>query len=164
LIIIINKKLCRNNPKIRYIFTLLIFCKYQNCQISNMATLSCTKADDVYSFTCCFFLFAETHYIFFTQFLFKITISTMTERWVRDSDTNPAHALLEELFVKKKISSSTTAGKLQPKHSEFMKFSKDVFRNVFRQMKAKYGVSCKFCVIIFFRRFSYSNLYIFFKF
>jgi len=62
-----------------------------------MATLSCTKADDVLSFTC-FFLFVETRYIFFT---FKITIFTVTERWVRDSATNSAHALLEELFLEK---------------------------------------------------------------
>lgn len=125
-----------------------------------MATLSCTgrRRALIHVF---FFICRDTLY-FLHSFLFTITISTMTQRWVGDSDTNPAHALLEELFLEKKISSSTTAGKLQPKYPEFKKFSKDVLRNVFRQMKAKYGVSCKFCVIIFFRQFCNSDLFIYF--
>ena len=64
--------------------------------------------------------------------------------WNRNSN-NPAHVLLEQMFKENKILPTTLPGDVYNKkeNEEFRKFTLPVFRTVFNELKAKYGLPCK---------------------
>ena len=55
-----------------------------------------------------------------------------------------ARTILKEMFENKKIQSDDPPAKIYDLHDEFKKFNTNVFRNVFNELRAMYGVGCKF--------------------
>ena len=62
--------------------------------------------------------------------------------WKRDS-TCKAHALLERMFLENKIEASSPPSLVYKQSPEFQKYSLNVFRTAFNEMKAKIGLACK---------------------
>ena len=64
--------------------------------------------------------------------------------WNRNSN-NPAHVALDKLFLENQIKADTKPSLIyHEKGNEVFKiFPLSTFRNVFLELKAKYGLSCK---------------------
>ena len=67
----------------------------------------------------------------------------MAPQWKR----NPpclAQKILKDMFEKKKIQPDDSPATIYNMNEEFKKFNANVFRNAFNELRARYGVGCKF--------------------
>ena len=64
--------------------------------------------------------------------------------WNRNSN-NPAHVALDKLFQENQIKADTKPSLIYHKKGNdvFKNFPLSTFRNVFLELKTKYGLSCK---------------------
>jgi hypothetical protein len=62
--------------------------------------------------------------------------------WRRNSSC-VAHRILTEMFEKQEITTDDTAAAVHKTHEEFLKYKPEVFRGVFNELRARFGLMCK---------------------
>lgn len=68
-------------------------------------------------------------------------------KWKRDSSCK-AHVILDKMFAENKIDPNALPASVYKLSPEFQKYSKDVFRTAFGQLKTRYGLARKYFTVI----------------